>query len=457
VSSHLKKRHLLVVNGSRDLPDLACQAEPGLRLTIITRVSMLDRVWDPDKYERIVALPRRASESEWLVTAQLVHSTDPFDAIVNFTENDQLATATIGEALGLKTYRRDTALAVNDKNLMRQRLRDAGVDDTPSARVHTQDELDAAANRFGYPLICKPVSGVGSQGVTKLTRPADTEHAFSWARDAARSSSSEALIVERYYAGAEYSVECVSEGSRHVVVGITEKHTDPASYMELGHVVPAPIDDATTSRIVDTVVRALDALGVTDQATHTEVIVTDDAVRIVETHLRCGGGGIVAMLKEIKGVDMPVAPARQSLGLSVIDEVADAVRHYAESGTRRSAASWHATLPSHGTVRRVRGEADAWGGEGIYDVKILRKPGTRVEGLTGNYSRGAIVWAVGENAEQALARARSSASMLTFEMSDVGPHGQGSDKVSDSATDYVTTEATAANSADGTLAAPVRP
>jgi hypothetical protein len=119
------------------------------------------------------------------------------------------------------------------------------------------------------------------------------------------------VLAERFHEGPQYSVEAFSQAAEHAVVAITRKYSDRESMVELGHVLPAPLNDDTQATIRDYVVRMLDALGVEFGPTNTEIVLAADGPRIIETHLRVGGDDIFDLVKDATGVDLVDLQVRQ--------------------------------------------------------------------------------------------------------------------------------------------------
>ena len=416
--SNTRPRHLLIISGGRDLPEMARAIEPGLRTSVICRPEVVRRLLSPEKIERLIVLRPDAPVSEWVAAAEYVNSVAPVDLVTNYTEKDTEKTAAIGAALGLPTTPAETYHLVMNKLAMRRRLAEAGVDDTRSCQVSSEAEIRAFAEEVGFPLICKPVSGAGSSGITRIDEPADIDRALAWGGAAASTMDVPELIVEQFHVGAEFSVESISEGGRHVVACITQKIVETDHFVEVGHVLPAPIDDERAKRIEVTVVDALTALGIADGVTHTEVIVTADAVRVVETHLRPAGDEIPYMLARVTGVDLIDAVARQSLALPALEQVRDGIEAARED--RSYAAIWYACPDATGEVIAVDGVAEAEAMPGVCEVGVLRGVGKRLNGVTGSFARAAHAWAVGATPQEALDRARNAAQRLNFTVSANG-------------------------------------
>ncbi|WP_169525499.1 ATP-grasp domain-containing protein [Pseudalkalibacillus hwajinpoensis] len=105
-------------------------------------------------------------------------------------------------------------------------------------------------------------------------------------------------IVEEYLEGNEYSVETITINRKHYFVGITEKiKTSPPRFVELGHVFPADISINLYDNIKKIVKRFLDGAKYEFGPCHTEVIVTKDGVKIVESQARFGGDQINKLIE----------------------------------------------------------------------------------------------------------------------------------------------------------------
>jgi biotin carboxylase len=147
----------------------------------------------------------------------------------------------------------------------------------------------------------------------------------------------------------------------------------------------------------------LEALGVEFGPTHTEIALTTDGPRIIETHLRLGGDEIFDPAKNATGVDMIDFQVRQILGHNVLPEIRATLEAEREP---RCEAIWYAAPPSVGTfVKMVEGIAKI---PSNAEVTAIMDAGTDLNGLVGSFSRLAKARAHGTSAEAALASARSA-------------------------------------------------
>jgi biotin carboxylase len=406
--------HLLVVGGGRSVPELARKFRPDVQISAVCGPGAASGFPDLGDFLRLVTIADGAPAADWIDAALYVNAVEPVDGLVVINERDLENAAAIGAKLGLPAPSPATATAVNNKEVMRSVLRSAGVDDTPARVVTSASDIAAFGKEAGYPVICKPLAGIGSRGISRINREDDIDSALAYTRSGTGSLQSDAVMIEKFHVGAEYSVESISEDSRHLIACITAKHSDPVSFVELGHVLPAEISRELADDITATVRAALDALGVQSGITHTEVIVTAGRTHIIETHLRPAGDRIPEMLNRVRSIDLIALLVEQALGFPVLDEAQTVVNATAESN--RYAAIWYASPAERGRVLSVDGTSEAEAVPGVYDVKIKTNVGGTLRDLENSDSRAAFVTALGESSKQALDRARAGAGMLRFKV-----------------------------------------
>ncbi|MFI7410237.1 acetyl-CoA carboxylase biotin carboxylase subunit family protein [Streptomyces sp. NPDC049627] len=383
------------------------EIDPKARFSVICRPRHLAALAADEGLQRVLAVRQDASLEEVVALARTVHALDPVTRITAFWEQDQDRAAAVGEELGVATHRPETVRLVQDKGLMRERLREAGVEDTTAARAFGEDDLLAFGERAGYPFIVKPTAGTASFGVTLVHTPEEVAEAFRTAAGDFPGITRLGVLAEQFHSGDQYSVEGFSEAGEHVVVAVTRKYSDPRNMVELGHVLPAPLDPADRAAIADHVARVLDALGVEFGPTHTEVVLTADGPRVIETHLRVGGDEIFCLTEDATGVDMIDCQARQASG----EKVLPGIRATLEAGREpRCEAIWYRTAPE--VTGTFMGLAD--GEPQDPGVTVLLAPGSRLTGLAGSFARAVRARASAPTAEEAVTAARAKLDALSL-------------------------------------------
>jgi biotin carboxylase len=280
----------------------------------------------------------------------------------------------------------------------------------PSCRYRVASGLEAtlaAMAQVGLPCIVKPLDGEASLGVAKVASAADIDAAL---RRVGADQVHRGVLVEEFMVGAEFSVEAISTATRHHIVAVTEKFKDEQTFVERGHLVPAPVDADTYASIVSYVTQILDVLNVHDCPSHTEVILTADGPRIIETHNRIGGDSIMDLVHLSTGVDMYDLVARQSLGEDVTALLPDEIGH------GRFAAIWYAdpSGPSTNTLVEVQGVERVAQLPYVQRVEVLKEPGSPQVAVAQSTDRSALVVVVGETPQETVRRGQEAIGMLRF-------------------------------------------
>ena len=151
----------------------------------------------------------------------------------------------------------------------------------------------------------------------KVERPEDLEAAITQAK--ALSLNGEA-IVEEFIEGREISVEMISQNGVHHALQITDKTTTGAPhFVELAHHQPSTLPADMQTRIFAITRRALDALGLTNGASHSEYRITKEGrVVVMEIAGRMGGDFIGSDLVQLStGYDFLKGVIEVALGLPI--------------------------------------------------------------------------------------------------------------------------------------------
>lgn len=359
-------------------------------------------------YRHVIVLDDHAHIELWVDAARCLHRHAAFDAVVAYNEDAYVIVAAISARLGIPcTIDAELFLRVLDKHRMRQIL---GNHDIPSCRyafVRGREALLEAIQNVGTPCIVKPVDGEASRGVAKIDSPADVERAL---RCVGVDDLGRGVLVEEFLVGEELSVEAISTRGRHHVVAITKKFKDDQSFVESGHLVPAPLDPSARAAIESYVAGILEAFGFHDCPSHTELMLTSQGPRIIETHNRIGGDRIMDLVQHATGVDMYDLVARQSVGGDITPLLPDVVRHH------QSAAVWYASpsLPPTQKLLEVRGVAEARTLPFVKTLDLLKEPGSRPAWVRASSDRTALVVVVAKTPGEAVTRARQTIEALSF-------------------------------------------
>lgn len=395
-------KHVLVIDGLR--PAHKILKKLGAKLTLMSGV---DRIKEADSklYDRIIGMPIDSNHNEWIEVAKGINKIDKIDTICAYHERNQDTAAMIANELNLKSNSLETLRCVYNKFEMRKKLTECGIEDIKFKKVQNFSDIEAFANENGYPLILKPINGWASIGVSKIENRNDINKAVEWFEKWGQGYE---MYIEQFIEGKEFSVEVFSENGIHRVICVTEKFKDEKHFVEIGHCLPACIDNITESKIVNYVRNVLNALNIVDGPTHTEIIVTKDGPKIVETHTRLGGDFIPDLIKYASGMDLMELHAKQTLGENVLGLIEEDIFK------GKFACIWYCTPNVIGELTKIEGLDLAKSVEGVKAVELLQNPGDELKGVHDSFSRTAYVISTGDSYDLALNSVKLATNELRF-------------------------------------------
>nr|ADK54898.1 diaminobutyric acid synthase C [uncultured soil bacterium] len=381
----------------------------GLRPVLLTR--------DPARYPYVAddGLDTRVLDTgdadQILATCRGLARDGGLAGVTSSSEYYVAPAARVAAELGLPAPDADAVARCRDKSLQRRVLSAAGVAVPCFRTVKTAAEAVAAAVELGLPVVLKPITGSGSVGVRLC---ADSTEVARWAARLVGDDGSP-ILVETAIRGPEFSVETF-DGVVRAVVG---KRLGPEPwFVEVGHDVPAPVEEAVRDQLGATARRALAALGLGWGAAHTELRLGPAGPVVIEVNPRLAGGMIPAAVRAATGLDLVDAViARASGGPS--PATAPAAGH---------AAIRFQLLAREGRVAAVRGRAQAAASPGVVVANALTVPGAVVRRTNSFLDRLACVVAQGHDAAAAQRNAERAAPLFSIDIQateDVHEGGRG--------------------------------
>ncbi|WP_406011844.1 hypothetical protein OG520_01325 [Streptomyces sp. NBC_00984] len=236
----------------------------------------------------------------------------PFTHVLTNNEYDLERTARIREDLGLSGQSTASALSFRDKAVMKETA-SRTVPVPNFVRLGTFTDLTDFVERYGYPVVVKPVKQGGSRDITVL-RGEDDLLGFSrlpWRED---------LMAEEFVEGPMYHIDAVLSDAYRFVASSRYLRSclGVFSGQNNGSVQLRP--DSPFARRLESYLDQVLAAFETPPASafHLEVFHTpDDQLVLCEIASRVGGDRIPALTRATYGVDLHAAVLRLSCGLPV--------------------------------------------------------------------------------------------------------------------------------------------
>ncbi|WP_433652959.1 ATP-grasp domain-containing protein [Micromonospora zamorensis] len=274
---------------------LPAAASLGLSVTVLT-----DR---PAEWPAGVPVARCAVRD----AAAVVAATAPTRPVALLSNSDHLqeATAIAARKLGLPGKDPDAARLCKDKAAARRAIAAAGLD---LVRTVTVDPGAAPQVSHGmFPAVVKPREGVASEDAYLVT-----DHAELVARIAEiRGRRPDvALVVEEYLAGELRTFETLGDGTALASLGGWRTGLGPPPTFTEESLAWSPPAEPETTQLRE----RLDALGVGFGACHTEYVIADGRVRLIEVNYRLIGDRMDLILSDLLGVPLFEHVIRLHLG-----------------------------------------------------------------------------------------------------------------------------------------------
>ncbi|MBZ5733116.1 formate-dependent phosphoribosylglycinamide formyltransferase [Nocardioides sp. TRM66260-LWL] len=289
---------------------------------------------------------------------------------------------------------RATVLTMNREGIRRLAAEELGLPTSPYAFVDTLEELNAAADELGWPVVLKPVMSSSGKGQSLVRSPDDLAAAWDFAQTGGRGSQSARCIVEGFVA---FDTEITLLTARHVdgtlfLDPVVHRQVD-GDYAESWQEAPgeSTVSAEQLAQAQDVARRITDALG-GHGLFGVELFLTADGVVFSEVSPRPHDTGLVTLVSQ--DVSEFAVHARAVLGLPV-----------AATRWPGAAASWPVKVEGHG-VPSFDGLEEAYAVDPSVQVRLFGKP--RVDGER----RVAVTLARGATTAEARDRARAAAAAL---------------------------------------------
>ncbi|HEX5051432.1 MAG TPA: ATP-grasp domain-containing protein [Planctomycetota bacterium] len=289
-----------------DLPDVqlgVITQEPEQRVPagIRERLAAHYRVDDANDAQQLVTAARHV-EQRW----------GRIDRLESYLEMLQVPVAEARDRLGLPGIGAEVARNFRDKNRMKEVLRAAGVPVARQALVHDAEDARRFAAEVGYPIVLKPLAGLGARNTQRAT----DEVSLASALNTLLPSRANPAQAEEFVSGEEHTFETVTIDGRSVWSSSVSYLPSPLqvlenAWMQYCLVMPREPDAEHVRAFAPINEKALAALGLRHGISHMEWFLRERGGPVVsEVGARPPGANIMPLLRAAHGADPWAAWAR---------------------------------------------------------------------------------------------------------------------------------------------------
>lgn len=242
---------------------------------------------------------------------------EKINGIITISDFPVNTVAYVCERLHLPGLSPEAAEKSTNKYLQRELLKEKNLNAPDFHKFFDFSEVHTIIQNWIYPLIVKPVDSSASRGVSVIRNFSECDKAFVEAKGFSKSGY---VIIEEFVVGQEYSVESLTQNGKTHVIAVTEKFImeDSQYFVEERHIIPANLGEKQQDEIEQYVLNVIDAFGIDNAATHTEIKLGESGPVLIELGARVGGDFITSDLVPLAtGVDM----LKNSVNIALGEEI----------------------------------------------------------------------------------------------------------------------------------------
>ncbi|WP_161804096.1 ATP-grasp domain-containing protein [Lysinibacillus macroides] len=210
----------------------------------------------------------------------------------------------IAKKLNLPRLGDTAAKCLTNKFELRKKGEEIGIPQPLYQKISSLTELESAKMQFPY--VLKPSNRQASVGVVKVKKTSEIKETWNKTINASEKgvlvtdrSFNWEYQIEEFLEGYEISVETFVRKGEVVFQNVTNKITTSSDYfVELGHTVPATINEETRERLIELKKYLAKGLEVSDGILHSEWIVTKEGPKLIECAGRAPGDNITDLISE---------------------------------------------------------------------------------------------------------------------------------------------------------------
>ncbi|TDL33470.1 ATP-grasp domain-containing protein [Macrococcoides bohemicum] len=246
----------------------------------------------------------------------LLNSNSKIDRIFVFDERDIERAANLRSVLNIKGLKIEEAKIFRNKNLMKIKIESCGFKTPEYKMINTFEELESFIRNKDYPLILKPVDGLSSIGVKKISSFEEYNEI--------KEEVSLPCLIEEYIDGDMFHIDGIVDNGEVIFKSVTKYITQPLEYTNgLGlNSMLLPNSDPMFLLLSEYTDRITNILNFDEQSIfHLEVFFVKEEILFCEIACRAGGGNITKMIEIAYGVNIEKEYIELSLGRNITSNI----------------------------------------------------------------------------------------------------------------------------------------
>lgn len=383
----MKQKTIIIIEPSTSGLELLSTAVANGHRIIVLSANRDERII-PDHYKNIIhelieVDTNNLSKLEKVVVN--LNKKNDISAIIPGFEIFVAHAAKLANMIGVPGLSPQTGEALRDKNKMRIALKNAGVNSPTHYVIYSEEDIQKIPTSIKFPVVIKPIDQSGSVHVSRVDDIKSLINAYQkmcqdkWT-EMAKGVGSIALI-EEYIDGPEFSVEGYINNQVSHIVSITEKFTKGKPYfVEMGHIVSAPISQTLREKIDLYMQQIVNALHMHLGVYHAELRISQHGPILMEIAGRLAGDRICDLIKLSSNINLFQVMLDSHLGLEI---------NLPRAHLKKYAGIRYFAPENSQHFSNVTGISEIKSIPGFHDFKLLIQPGEKVPPLENFMGRAA--------------------------------------------------------------------
>lgn len=312
------------------------------------------------------------------------------------------------QKLGLINPSYLSGICGNDKGMMRDIWNHDNLPQPKYYIFNSINDIDRIKQRLNFPIVIKPTdAGGGGRGISVAHNENDLIESIKHAEPFVKNNR---YIAEDFLEGIEVTVDSLVYRGKVYPLSISDKEKPQSKYFVATSLnFPAQFSNKIMNKIEKTVINATESLGISNGATHAELIIKGENIQLVEMGLRGGGGHIFNTIIEINaGINAPQELAKILCGdkpnLEKKQNLGVCYRFFNPKG--------------RGRIKSITQDDKLLKSDFVVDFGITAQVGDDFKGLVDSMKRVGFVVTKGKNRDDAVKNADLIEKSIKFEIEE---------------------------------------
>ncbi len=330
------------------------------------------------------------------------------DGIMAINDFGTRAAFYTSQKLGLINPSYLSGICGNDKGIMRDTWNHDRLPQPQYCIFNSVDDIEFIKSRLEFPIVVKPTDAGGAgRGISVAYNEKDLIESIKHAEPFVKNNR---YIAEEFIEGVEVTVDSLVYKGKVHPLSISDKEKPKSKYFVATSLnFPANFSNDTIEKIESIVTKATEVLGVSNGATHTELIVNGNDIKLVEMGIRGGGGHLFNTIIETNtGINAPQELAKILCGdapnLEKKQNIGVCYRFFNPTGS--------------GVIKSITYDEKITNSDFVVDFGITAKVGDEFKGLVDSMKRVGFVVTKGANRTEAIKNADLVENSIKFEFED---------------------------------------